>query len=321
MGREKFQNRRLTGTIRVVNKFEDGTEIIWEADKSEVVNHIIDILEEYHQQGYTLTLRQLHYQMVTNNWIVNHTTSYKKLGDVLDDCRYSGVVDWYAIEDRGRVPILPYSVTGITGALEDTIIQYRLDRQRGQMNHVEVWTEKDALSGILRTVTEEYHVNLVVNKGYSSSSAMYQAYQRILDRWVSNSEPTTILYLGDHDPSGLDMVRDITERLGFMLKNGRYGADPGECLHIIPMGLTMAQVKKYKLPPNPTKLTDSRAEGYIKQFGKTCWEVDALKPDVLTGLVKQFIERNIDMGTYKDILELENQQIEELRAFITTKEN
>jgi len=315
MAREKFENRRLTGAINVANKFEDGTVRYWKADKAEVVQQIQSILQEYRQQGYTLTLRQLHYQMVTNNWIVNHTTSYKKLGNILDDCRYSGVVDWFAIEDRGRVPILPYSVTGIPGALEDTVDQYRLNRQEGQANIVEVWTEKDALSGILRRTSEEYHVRLVVNKGYSSSSAMYMAYQRIVENY-ENACKTIILYIGDHDPSGLDMVRDITERLGFMLEHGRNGITPSDCLMVVPIGLTMAQVKKYKLPPNPAKMTDSRSEEYIKKFGKICWEVDALKAPVLTGLLREHIENWVDMDAYRAMVDKETEEITELQGFI-----
>lgn len=150
MAREKFENRRLTGSVNVACKFEDGTTRWWQADKEEVVQHIVDIVSEYAKEGYSLTLRQLHYQFVKSNWIVNHDTAYKKLGDILDDCRYGGIVDWNAIVDRGRQPYIPYSVTDPDHALQDTVDQYRLDRQQGQGNKVELWTEKDALSDIFR---------------------------------------------------------------------------------------------------------------------------------------------------------------------------
>lgn len=316
MAKEKFEDRKLHGAINVACKYEDGTVRYWATEKETVVNHIREIVTEYARQGYPLTLRQLHYQLFVKNWIVNHDTAYKKLGTILDDYRYAGIIDWNAIEDRGRVPYIPYSVKDVTHALEDTIDQYRLNRQSGQRNNVELWTEKDALSGILRRVTQEYHVQLVVNKGYTSSSAAYRAYQRILQHHFDTGGITTILYLGDHDPSGLDMIRDIRGRLTFMLEKGEASLIGDDVLRVIPIGLSMSQIKQYNLPPNPTKLTDSRAEGYIKLYGKTCWEVDALRPQVLTQIVEDNITDQIDTNLYEDVLEQEKTGIEELRTFI-----
>lgn len=315
MAKEKFEDRKLHGKINVACKYDDGTVRYWDTNKEDVVNHIVQVVNEYARDGYILTLRQLHYQLVGKNWIINHDTAYKKLGNILDDCRYSGVIDWNAIEDRGRVPFIPYSVRDVNHALQDTIDQYRLDRQDNQKNHVELWTEKDALSGILRRTTVKYHIRLVVNKGYTSSSAIYNAYQRILDNY-HNGRFTTILYFGDHDPSGIDMIRDIRDRLTLMLEKGEYELQADDVMQVIPIGLTMTQIKKFKLPPNPTKLTDSRSEKYIRIYGKTCWEVDALKPQTLTDIVETNILAQIDMELYDEMLERENDGIKELQTFI-----
>lgn len=307
--KEQFSHRRLTGAFNVRCKYDDGSERFWTDEKSNVVARIISIVNRYLSLGYRLTLRQLHYQMVSHDpKYVNHDTAYKKLGNILDDCRYAGMIDWDAIEDRGRTPHLLYSVDSIPEALEDTRVYYRRNRQENQEHIVELWTEKDALSGILKRSTEKYHVRLCVNKGYTSSSAIYQAYERILE-YLQQEKPVTILYFGDHDPSGLDMVRDIEDRLMYMLKNGREAIEyPEGNLEIHAIGLNMAQVKKYKLPPNPTKLTDTRSNGYIKQFGKTCWEVDALAPEVLTALVEANIENIIDVNEYERIVEEERKE-------------
>ncbi len=318
MAIEKFENRILTGNINVACKFDDGTVRHWITRKEEVVEHIVQIVEEYAEEGYILTLRQLHYQLVGKNWIINHLTAYKKLGSILDDCRYAGIIDWDAIEDRGRVPYIPYSVKDIQDALQDTLDQYRLDRQDGQDNIVELWTEKDALSGILKRTTEKYHIRLVVNKGYTSSSAIYEAYQRVETNYRHNKK-SIILYFGDHDPSGLDMIRDIRERLSMMLINGDSMLDESdvqEYLKIVPIGLTMEQIKKYKLPPNPTKFTDKRSKKYIEKFGKICWEVDALKPQVLTSIVEKSIKEYIDIEMYEEMVSKESDDIEKLRSFI-----
>jgi hypothetical protein len=318
MAREKFDDRRLVGNINVACKFQDGTVKYWQTTKEEVVQHIIDILADYAEDDYIITLRQLHYQFVKSNWIINHDTAYKKLGTILDDCRYAGIIDWNAIEDRGRKPYIPYSVRDPDHALQDTVDQYRLDRQLGQEVAIELWTEKDALSGILQRTTEKYHIQLVVNKGYTSSSAIYRAYQRILDN-LRKKQFTTILYFGDHDPSGLDMIRDINERLTMMLEKGHYELTAADVFQVLPIGLTMKQIRQYKLPPNPTKMTDTRSDGYIKKFGKTCWEVDALDPRTLTEIVEAHIVQQIDVDLYEEMLVKEAADIRTLEAFINKK--
>lgn len=243
-----------------------------------IVNEIIDY---YANNGYRLTLRQLYYQLVTKNIIPNLQTEYAKLGKLLVKGRLAGIVDWDAIEDRIRIPYIPYSADSVPDALNDLLGQYRLNRQEGQHNYIEVWCEKDALSDILKRVTKYYHINLMINRGYSSCSAMYNASKRFLN---SNSLECTILYLGDHDPSGLDMIRDIKKRL--------WGFDVSvDVQHI---ALTMAQINHYNPPPNPTKITDPRAGWYIQRFGETCWEVDALPPEVLTKVLEDSIVNRID---------------------------
>lgn len=215
---ERFEDRRLSGTINLKLKGRGR----WTVDKTDICRSIIDVVSRYMGEGYRLTLRQLYYQLVAADLIPNHDTVYKKLSSLLDDLRYSGHIDWDAIEDRGRVPYLPYWVEGIRDALTDTARQYRLNRQQGQDKIVEVWTEKDAISGILKRITTRYHCRLVVNKGYSSSTAMYRAYERFV-KHINEGNSVVVLYFGDHDPSGLDMVRDIEDRiLTFLSKGERF---------------------------------------------------------------------------------------------------
>ena len=128
-------------------------------------------------------------------------------------------MDWSAFEDRGRVPVEAYYEESVASALKSTMDYYKLDRQLNQKTLIEVWNEKDDISGILKKVTLPYSIPLVINKGYNSSTAMYNAYSRFSDA-IQNGRRVCILYFGDHDPSGLDMVRDIRERLMFMFCNG-----------------------------------------------------------------------------------------------------
>lgn len=319
--KEQFENRRFIGTLSVKCKNDDGTSRTWTAEKATVVNQIVATVEKYQDMGYPLTLRQLHYQFVSQNWIVNHITAYKKLGKILDDCRYGGLIDWDAIEDRGRETTFAYYEHSVPAALERTKNCYRLDRQIGQENHVEVWTEKDALSNILGKVTNKYTVGLAVNKGYTSSSAIYEAYQRFLTCYRAGQK-VIILYFGDHDPSGLDMVRDVRERLELMFRNGNeQGTDIEDWLdddgfQVIQIGLNMKQIKKYKLPPNPAKLTDSRSDKYIEQFGAMSWEVDALEPQVLAQIVEEQILAHIDNDMVEEIKAQEIKDKETITKFI-----
>jgi len=266
------------------------------------------ILKEYEEMGYTLTLRQLYYQLVARDFIPNHAREYSKLSGILVTARMNGLVDWDMIEDRVRRPELPYWVRGIKHAIDDTIGAYRLDRQKGQKNYIEIWTEKDAVSNILKRVSYYHHIRLMVNRGYSSCSAMKNAYDRISWRtggMLSGQNPV-IIYVGDHDPSGLDMIRDIEERL----------EEFGLCsLTVNHIALTSNQIDDYNPPPNPTKITDPRAKWYIEKFGESSWELDALRPDVLQEIVTNAVEELIDLDLFASVLKQEKVDKEKLASF------
>jgi len=261
----------------------------------EKLHEVNQIIVGYQLQGYKMTLRQLYYQLVTRNIIENKVAEYKKLTNLIAKGRMGGQVDWDAIEDRLRVPKLPYWVHSIGDALNDTAGHYRMNRQRNQENYVEVWCEKDALSSVLERVTREFHIRLMVNRGYTSVTAMHDAFQRMRNNKhnsfhnIWGHKRNTILYLGDHDPSGLDMVRDIEDRMD------EFGI---ACLNVKHIALTWDQVENYDPPPNPAKFSDPRAKWYMDRWGKESWEVDALPPDVLDKLLRTSIEEEIDMDIY-----------------------
>jgi hypothetical protein len=264
----------------------------------EMLNRINEILEEYVNDGYTLTLRQLYYQLVSRDIIPNNDKEYGKISNILKNGRMAGIVDWASIEDRVRVPKLPYWVKDVKEAIKDTIQQYRIDRMKGQDRKIEIWVEKDALSNVLYRVSEKFHIRLMVNRGYSSVSAMYDAYNRL-------NSGDVILYFGDHDPSGMDMIRDVRERLN------EFGID----VNVQPIALTMEQIREFNPPPNPAKITDPRAKWYIEKYGKTSWELDALPPKELIRLAENAVEHIIDINLYNEMIEEEKKGIAELKSF------
>lgn len=268
----------------------------------ERLEQINSIIEEYRAQGYILTLRQLYYQLVSRGIIENKVAEYRNLSAILGKGRMAGIVDWDAIEDRTRVPMIQYSADNPKDAIYDIINQYKVDRMRDQDVYLEIFVEKDALSGVLSRIANKYHIKLMVNKGYSSISAMHDSALRWIDA-SKRGKTSYLLYVGDHDASGIDMIRDIKDRFS------EFGAD----VKIKHIALLDEQIEKYNPPPNPTKLSDPRAATYIKKYGKTCWEVDALKPELLNSLVENQIVSLIDINKFNENLEQEKRDIEQLK--------
>ena len=194
--------------------------------------------------------------------------------------------------------------------LNNAASQFDLDKWEGQTEYVEVWVEKDVLVGIVGQAAEVYDVPYFSCRGYVSQSEMWGAAQRIL-RKLKEHEHATIIHLGDHDPSGKDMTRDIEERLNMFLNaHDCYGN-----LTIQRVALEMEQIRKYNPPPNPAKLTDSRCKKYIMEYGRSSWELDALEPSVLSNIITSSVREHLDIDLYNDFKREENRIKRELERY------
>jgi len=260
------------------------------------------ILDQAQADGFRLSLRQLYYQLVTSNAIANRQSEYKRLGEIIGRGRLAGFIDWSAIEDRGRVPRIPAAWDGPDDMLRAAAEQYRRDRWADQPYHVEVWVEKDALSGVLAPVCAEEHVRLVAARGYASLSAVYEAALRLREAY--SEKDLAVLYLGDHDPSGLDMDRDLFSRLTQLT----YELP----IQVERIALTRPQIDEHDPPPNPAKLSDSRAGGYIAEHGLESWELDALDYNLLANLVRDAIRSYRDDARWDATLEREDAERESI---------
>lgn len=234
------------------------------------------IMTSYAAQGYDLSLRQLYYQFVARNHLENSEKSYKNLGGLISDARLAGLLDWDIIKDRGREVVSNSHWNTPNEILDACARQFRVDLWEGQPNHVMVMVEKQALEGVLVPVCRDLDVRFIANKGYSSSTTLYELGQD-LARYADAGQYPYILYLGDHDPSGIDMTRDVAERLR-LFSGGEVSVER--------LALNMDQVEQYQPPENPAKTTDSRFGAYIRRFGESSWELDALEPSVLAELVR-----------------------------------
>lgn len=281
----------------MIRKYKD---ITFRNSSLKLIELCNEIIAEYQAQGLTLTLRQLFYQHVTANTIPNSEKAYKALGALVSNARLAGLMDWDAIEDRGRRPHMQSEFDSIDDLMDAAMRSYRLPRWRGQPYYVELWVEKDALSGVLAPLAREFHVTMCVNRGYSSSSAMHESANRFIANCEDGREPV-LFYLGDLDPSGEDMVRDIEERMKM------FGV---ETIEVRKLALTHAQVLKHNPPPNPAKFKDPRSPGYIAKYGRSSWEVDALNPKTLAKIIRTEFATCVDKRLMDAVIAQENQDKE-----------
>lgn len=273
---------------------ETFVERTFRPDSLDAVEKANTIIAEYQAQGFTLTLRQLYYQFVARELIANKQSEYKRLGSIINDARLAGLIDWDAIEDRTRQLRSLAHWADPEELVNAAAEQYREDLWAGQRRYVEVWIEKDALLGVVEPVCQRWRVSYFACRGYASQSAHYEAGKRIMRDAARNQRRTLILHLGDHDPSGIDMTRDNAARLEMFS-----GTDVGSIVDVKRIALNFNQVEQYKLPPNPAKETDSRSDGYIRKYGESSWELDALEPMVIDRLIEKEIKAVIDMKKWK----------------------
>jgi hypothetical protein len=300
-------------------------------------NASIDAIEKansicaaYKKAGYDLTLRQLYYQFVSRGWIANKQTEYKRLGSIVNDARLAGLLDWDYIVDRTRELEENShwrSPEQIVAAVAD---QYAIDKWANQEYHVEVWIEKDALKGVLESCCPELDVAYFSCRGYTSQSEIWGAAQR-LGRKIDEGKKVRIIHLGDHDPSGIDMTRDVYDRLAMFVAQDRLGAqsapaqelsdyiadyreEVGNQLTVDRIALNRDQIIQYDPPPNPAKLSDSRAQGYVELHGDESWELDALEPTVLVGLVRDAVYSYRDDDLWEDKVARQEREREILTA-------
>jgi len=270
----------------------------------EILVKIIEIVEEYRQAGYRMTLRQLYYQLVARVIIENKLSEYSKLSRLLTDARLMGLIDWDFIEDRVRVSKMPSQWENISDLIDSAISAFRLERWNNQDYYVEVMVEKNALIGVLEPVCEEYHVRISPNVGYASTTVMHDISLRFRQA-EKEGKKCILLYFGDHDPSGEDMVRDIKDRLAMFYTT----------VEVKKIALTMEQIQQYNLPPNPAKHSDPRSENYIAEHGESSWELDALPPNILTNMVTSSIREYIDMEKYEEVKQREEELKQRLIEF------
>lgn len=257
-----------------------------------IIAAAIGIIHEYAAQSLTLTLRQLYYQFVARDLLANTQRNYKRLGSIISDARRAGLIDWDAIVDRTRFVrkldhwLVPPEI------IQTASKAFRIDRWARQEHRPIVMIEKDALIGLLDDVCAKYDVPYFSCRGYPSDSAIWRLGRQMLAQREGDDQVPVVIHLGDHDPSGIDMTRDIADRLD-MFSEGQ--------VVVKRIALNMDQVQQYDPPPNPAKLSDSRAEKYVGEYGYDSWELDALEPSVIVDLITNTLTEFIDLDIWSEV--------------------
>jgi len=258
------------------------------------------IIREYDSR---LTVRQLYYQLVTRQFIENNINEYKRLDAHLARFRKNRDLPLDTFDDRIRKPIGESSWENLNDFFETVKNAYRKNKRTNQKKYVEVWIEKDALSGIFEPITNYYNCLLLVGRGYQSISSLSEAAKRFsINNGYSSEEKkeTVILYFGDYDATGIDIPRSAEQNL-----NKYFGIYPT----FEKIGLLKENIEKYKLPSVPSKKTDSRSAAFILKCGNVAVELDALPPRVLERKIRESIVKHLDLKQFEKDKEIEEEEI------------
>jgi len=264
----------------------------------------IEALGEHHP----MTVRQVYYQLVSRQVIKNTRTQYQAISNLLVEARKSGEIPWEWIEDRLRRPRSVGMWSNLSDFAETARHAYRRDVWATQPAYVEVWLEKDALSGIFEDTLAQYGVTLNVGRGFDGWDSIRNAAERYRHRKDASQRQVTVLYFGDFDPSGEDMVRSLRERLAWF----------GHAPKIIKCALTMEDINRYHLPPDFAKKTDSRAAKFIVKHGDVSVELDALPVNVLRERLTTEVEKRLDLKALAKVRETETAEVERLVNLLST---
>ena len=264
----------------------------WTDKQRDKLQKALDILEEL-KAYHPLTLRQVYYQMVGKGYIENTKAEYQMLSGLIKWARIDGLIPWDVIEDRVRAF---HDFRGwetkeefVDQELNRFLGGYRRDLLQTQENYLEAWIEKDALSSLFSKVCLGYTVPVVVCRGFSSVSFLNDFKERLADK---AGKTPVMLYFGDFDPSGVEMLEAMKITLGEELGVGD--------IVFKRIALLKEDVSTYNLPHNPfaLKRTDTRARKHIARYGEIAVELDALRPDILEAKIKEAIEKELDVKAF-----------------------
>ena len=250
--------------------------------------------------GKPMTVRQVFYQATVRGLVEKAESGYGKVQNDLTLMRRDGVLPYDWLADNTRWQRKPQTFDSVEQALRETAAFYRKSLWTDADSYVEIWLEKDALSGVILPITSMYDVPLMVARGYASLSFLYNAADYINTLTV----PTYIYHLGDFDPSGVNAGEKIEETLREMA--------PDAEIYFERLAVTEEQIDAWNLPTRPTKKSDTRS----KSFGDISVELDAIEPNRLRQIVQEAIEQHLPQEQYAVLKAAEESERKIIRRLV-----
>ena len=297
-----------------------GTKTFWtklQEERAKAVLDVVSDLEDY----YPLTLRQIHYRLVEKQplWYRssinnpdpyrNTIANYQALSQVLKWMRIDESLPWEVLTDRVRRVSTKRGFEDLQVFInqEMDVFLEGYDRclVQSQDIYLELWVEKDALSAVFEDVADPFCLRVVTRRGYNSITFEADYYRRAMEAIKKKQEPV-VLYFGDFDPSGEDMLRASLETLRRELGLTQ--------LRTVPVALTEEQALRLPPKPDAAKKGDTRYKSFYERHPNvpvgSAWELDALHPRELSRIARAAIMSALDMDSF----EAEQEQEEKDRA-------
>lgn len=263
-----------------------------------IIGRALELWEEvYGPADIVPTVRQLFYALAVEGFVPKSEKGYGKVQTTLAMARERGLYPWEGIYDGLRIVNRPDTWGSLDEFTEAVKTSYRLDPWQFQPEPVEVWLEKDTIRGTVQAVIDEYRVPLLIGRGYLSVTAKKAASERI------KAGPRTVLYIGDHDPSGINMEEEAESWICDEAMGG---------LSIERVAITDEDHADPALPHLPVNTNDTRTEKYVERYGGEVVEVEALPPKELQARLKIALGDTILADKWAETMEREEEEISEL---------
>lgn len=284
----------ITASIKKVHKPNAASRQLWD--------NILSIVHDPDYNGDPLTVRQVYYQCVTRHFVGENTQAmYDKVQRAVLQMRRNGALSYRMIRDNARERRAIRQYGSASEALEEMGRLYRRNFLQTQPNYIEVWCEKDALSGVIAPICMQYGVTFAAIRGFSSDSFQFDSAEEIAEV----GKPAIVIYLGDHDPSGWWIAKDLEAHVR------SFGVD----VTVDHRGVHPRQIDQFNLPDSfEAKQSDKKRAAFVAHFGRArCVELDALPPNVLRQIVEEAIEEYIDVDAYNREVEIHNMERQQLK--------
>ena len=270
---------------------------------TQLIDRAVAVLEAEHP----MTVRQLFYRLVSAGEIPNDRASYQLVSRLMTKARDDGRCEFDWIVDRSRPEYAPCVFADATEYARVMKRGYRKDYWKTQPWYVELWVEKDAIIGSIQDVTDDLGIVVRVGRGFLSTTKAHEIAEHFGSVRSSDlDKPINIFYLGDHDPSGRDIERDLKERIRGYMASG---------FDLTRLAIHKADIRKFHLPPLKIKSSDSRSESFRKRHGEQCVELDALPPTELRRRIRDAVEHCIDSELWDRAVAVENAELSSIESF------